>query len=64
MNIQEQLVDAYKAWEATKFSGEKEREEYNRLSALAIEEHKKELETVKNSNVCSIDDPDCLNCGS
>jgi hypothetical protein len=64
MNIQEQLVAAYKAWEATRFSGEKERDEYNRLNALAVEEYKKELEVVKASNVCSTDDPDCLTCGS
>lgn len=64
MNIQEQLVAAYKAWEATRFSGEKERDEYNRLNALAIEEYKKELESIKNSNVCSTNDSDCLTCGS
>ena len=29
MNVQEQLVAAYKAWEATRFSGEKERDVYN-----------------------------------
>lgn len=64
MKVQEQLVAAYKAWEATRFLGEKEREEYNRLNALAVEEYKKELELSKTSNVCSVDDPDCLNCGS
>jgi hypothetical protein len=64
MNVQEQLVAAYKAWEATRFSVGKEREEYNRLNALAVEEYKKELEVSKNTNVCSVDDPDCLNCGS
>jgi hypothetical protein len=64
MNIQEQLVAAYKAWEATRFSGEKEREEYNRLNTLAVEEYKKELEIIKTSNFCSTDDSDCLTCGS
>jgi hypothetical protein len=64
MNIQEQLVVAYKAWEATRFSGEKERDEYNRLNALAIEGYKKELEDIKTSNVCSTDNSDCLTCGS
>ena len=61
MNVQEQLVSAYKAWEATRFSGEKERDEYNRLNALAVEEYKKELGDVK---TCSTDDSDCLTCGS
>lgn len=64
MELQEQLVNAFLAWEKTNFTGIVEREEYNRISALAIEQHKKELDKYSTGNSCNMDDEDCLSCGS
>jgi hypothetical protein len=52
------LVKAYMAWEKVKFAPGPEKDEYDRLSKLDIQDN------VVVSPSCNLDDEDCLSCGS